>query len=187
MPDGFARLCGYISIIKNGFPQAGKSRNFTRQVLPLARPRRKNGQRSVVKMLFKLCARTLFGQNLYKYPLPTRQAHKFCEIILIHGDNARPGSATFPPRLFKLGKPVGFLNKVIRKAQLFCKAIRLFLKAFYVHGALDFYFGAGCPLGKAACIVYHAAVRVPFSVTVAQFAAFIRAISFSRRATHSSS
>lgn len=90
LPDGFARLCGYISIIKNGFPQAGKSRNFTRQVLPLARPRRKNGQRSVVKMLFKLCARTLFGQNLYKYPLPTRQAHKFCEIILIHGDNARP-------------------------------------------------------------------------------------------------
>ena len=85
-------LHGYavISIIKNGFPQAGKSRNFTRQVLPLARPRRKNGQRSVVKMLFKLCARTLFGQNLYKYPLPTRQAHKFCEIILIHGDNARP-------------------------------------------------------------------------------------------------
>ena len=23
---------------------------------------------------------------------------------------------------------------------------------------MDFYFGAGCPLGKAACIVYHAAV-----------------------------
>ena len=95
-PGGFifaGRVCTvmrlYINYKKRLSPSR-KSRNFTRQVLPLARPRRKNGQRSVVKMLFKLCARTLFGQNLYKYPLPTRQAHKFCEIILIHGDNARP-------------------------------------------------------------------------------------------------
>ena len=97
------------------------------------------------------------GKNRKK--IAAHALHNFCELILSHRDNIRPAKATcFPLRLFKLGKPVCFLDFVVNEAKLLCHFVRLFLKCLYINCAHNFYFGAACPLGKAACVAYKVTV-----------------------------